>query len=52
MIKVKDRHYFVKESELKNPYQQKDRYFAKDKYGNKFELELYDYLKIGGKVNE
>ena len=48
MIQVKGRFYFIKESELINPYQYKDKYFAKDKYGNKYELELDDYIKIGG----
>lgn len=52
MIQVKGRFYFIKESELMNPYQHKDKYFAKDKYGNRFELELDDYIKLGGKVSE
>jgi hypothetical protein len=50
MIQVKGRHYYIKEEELMNPYKWNNRYFAKDKYGNKYELEEQDYLNLGGKL--
>lgn len=50
MIKIKNRVYFIKESELLKPFKWNNRYWVKDKNGNRLELEEQDYLNLGGKI--
>ena len=50
MIQVKGRYYFIKESELTKPYRWNDKYWVKDRYGNRFEIDLEDYLSLGGEL--
>lgn len=51
MIKVKNRSYYLCESELKLETLTKDsqgRYLVKDKYNNIIELDETEYRKLGG----
>ena len=52
MIKVKNRSYYLCESELKLETLTRDsqgRYLVKDKYNNILELDEKDYRNLGGK---
>ena len=51
MIKVKNRNYYLCESELKLETLTRDsqgRYLVKDRYNNIIELDKEDYRKLGG----
>ena len=51
MIKVKNRSYYLCESELKLETLTKDsqgRYLVKDRYNNIIELDETEYRKLGG----
>lgn len=52
MIKVKDRNYYVAETELNLKTLHQDnqgRYIVVDHFGNRLELEEKDYKNLGGK---
>jgi len=51
MIKIKNRNYYVCDSELKLETLTKDsqgRYLVKDRYNNIIELDETEYRKLGG----
>ena len=49
MIKVKGKMLFINECLVKSVYKERDRYFAKLKNGEKWEIDESDYLNLGGK---
>ena len=52
MIKIKNRNYYLCDSELKLDTLTKDsqgRYLVKDRYNNVLEISEEDYRKLGGK---
>ena len=52
MIQVMNRAYFINENLIKDIFEFKNRYFIKDKVGNRYEISKEDYIKLGGKASE
>ena len=48
MIQVKNRSYYINESEVKDPYKVNGHYYCRHKKGFSLEISLADFLKLGG----
>lgn len=47
MIKAKNMQYYVDERLVRKVWKEKDKFYAKDKCCEKYEIEEQDYIKLG-----
>lgn len=52
MIQIKNRTYFINESEIVSVFKWNKRYWVKDNGGNRLEISENDYLNLGGRIDE